>query len=454
MLDRLRRLFDRKASSKSYFETLIDAGLVDALLTPGGVITRDRAACWSAMHRAISLIAGAGADAVIESISVVDVGTRRSVKGRAADRVLGLLRDSPDGLVPGHTWIEDALTDLLASGNAVVRVDRSAATGRRRLTLCHPNSAQVIPDRSGRPTIQAVLDSAEAGTPTIFPLTEAIIARWPRIAGRSIGGNDRRRFFSVPPIQSIGSAIALAIGSEAFALDFFRDPKTGAGSSKNDMAIVFNDPVINEQTQRELIDGIRSWAAGRAPLVLPGGAKIEKLSPSAQDTDLLNLRSFQISEVGRVYGVPGILLGATDAGNTWGSSVSELAKAFARWGLRLHLNRLLEALSFGLLPSGQRLAVDESRYYRGDAGAVAQLLQAAKPKDQPILTREECRSLVGMAEDFSDDWTAAPPVVEQTDTDRRMQARAAFEDEIADDPDDYKRFTSSVDRIVREGAHR
>lgn len=417
MIGRIRRLFERKAEGRTYADALIDAGLSDALVYPGGLITRERAAAWTAIHRCVSLIAGAAADAIIDSLAV-ESDDRMPVRTVRSKRVVDMLRCTPDGTGPALTWIEDAFADMILGGQAVIRVDRSPVSGRDRLTLCHPESAIVVQDRRGRAMVRATPDSSESGAPEAFPLTDCIIARWPRIGGRSAGWSDRRRFFATPPIQSVAGAISLALNSERFAIDFFDRPGAGGrGAAKSNMAISYPD-VIPEETQRQLIVGIRSWAEGRGPLLLPNGGKIQQLNPTPADSQLLELRRFQTEEISRLLGVPGFLMGISEGTQGWGQSLAESGRAWSRWSLRLYLNRFLEAISFKLLPDGQKLTVDESRYFRGDSEAIRNLIGAGRPPADGqggILSRKECRRLYGLTEEYIDDWTT-DPVDDMTDS--------------------------------------
>lgn len=400
-------IFKPQAQAPTFNDVIREAGYDPlTLIYNGGTITRDKAAAMTALNRAVTLIAGSAADSVIDSLRVIDARTSKVVKGHpAADRAIGLLTDSPDGLQSAHTFIEDAMTDLLASGSAIFIVDGGT---RMRLGLANPLSAYVHTDGLGRVMFDLIRDDAPSGVTERFGERSVVIARWPRLSGRSFTANSRSRFFGTPPINTLQGALALALGAERWASAVF-DRKSGALGS--DYAFLF-DRTLTKDVQENLIRMLKAFGEGRAPIVLDQGAKVQKMSPTPQDTDLMNLRKFQIGEIARVFGVPSVLIGMEDSGNTWGSSIHELDKSFRRYSLRLHLNRLLAPLTHRLLPSHLRLVVDESRAYRGDAAALKSIIEVGRPSSKgapAVFTRSELRSLFGIEDEYKSDWPNFEP---------------------------------------------
>lgn len=70
--------------------------------------------------------------------------------------------------------------------------------------------------------------------------------------------------------------------------------------------------------------------AHRYPLVLTEGMKVNNVSVSAQDAQLLEARKFEVIDIARAFGVPPHLIGETSASTSWGSGLEEMTRAFVQ----------------------------------------------------------------------------------------------------------------------------
>ena len=118
-----------------------------------------------------------------------------------------------------------------------------------------------------------------------------------------------------------------------------------------------------------------------------------------QDDQAAKLRSFQVEEVSRVFGVPPPLLNVNMT--SWGSGIEQLARLFWRFGLRQHVERFLAPFSLRLLPMGVRFEVDPTEMLRGDTKETAELVRvlAGDAQREPLASREEMRRLAGLPRD-------------------------------------------------------
>ena len=148
--------------------------------------------------------------------------------------------------------------------------------------------------------------------------------------------------------------------------------------------------------------------------VLFHGAKVENLKTLPQDAETSTLRDQEVESIGRVYGIPPPLMGLNTT--QWGSGISELARLFWKFAGRPAMNRLLQPMSFRLLPKGQDFAVNELEILRGDTVALTALINATKGQSpDPILSRRENRSMLGVNWDFPEDETPAVPPAGEPD---------------------------------------
>lgn len=85
--------------------------------------------------------------------------------------------------------------------------------------------------------------------------------------------------------------------------------------------------------------------AHQRPLILTEGIKANALSLTAEDSQLLEARKFQVVDIARAFGVPPHLIGETSASTSWGSGMEEQGKAFVIFTLNPHLNRIEQELN-------------------------------------------------------------------------------------------------------------
>ena len=86
----------------------------------------------------------------------------------------------------------------------------------------------------------------------------------------------------------------------------------------------------------------------------------------------------------------------------WGAAVNEqIGKLAYRWGVSLHLERMLSALALRLLRQGERFIVDPMQLVKGDSEGMKDLLMALQGDAQrkPIATHAELRKIASLAKE-------------------------------------------------------
>ena len=101
--------------------------------------------------------------------------------------------------------------------------------------------------------------------------------------------------------------------------------------------------------------------AHRLPLVLTDGIKAKEVSITAEDSQLLDARKFQVVDIARAFGVPPHLIGETSASTSWGSGLEEMTRAFMLYTVQPHLRRLEQELNRKLFPRSTRYFVEFDR---------------------------------------------------------------------------------------------
>ena len=99
--------------------------------------------------RAVNTIAGRVADRIASAdLYVVNSRNGEVINTSVADKALSLLTDTPDGITPALTWVEDMARDLLMTGNALAKVVRPASIPLGLMRL-DSESARMVADDGG-----------------------------------------------------------------------------------------------------------------------------------------------------------------------------------------------------------------------------------------------------------------------------------------------------------------
>jgi HK97 family phage portal protein len=204
-----------------------------------------------------------------------------------------------------------------------VRVDRDPTTGERRVWL---GGAQRIPVRDLFHIKAFTLPGAEEG------LSPVAMAR-----------------------QSLG----LGLAAEAFGAKWFRD---GAAPS----SVLETDADLNDtQVRRIQQQWIASHGGRRRPAVLSGGVTWKPISITPDESQFLETRKMQVSEIARMFGVPPHMIGDVERSTSWGTGIEQQSIGFVTYTLRPWLTRIESALT-DVLPRGQFVKFNVDGLLRGD----------------------------------------------------------------------------------------
>lgn len=136
---------------------------------------------------------------------------------------------------------------------------------------------------------------------------------------------------------------------------------------------------------------------GSARVVMPPGFDWKNFGITPKDAELLLTRGFGVEDVCRWMGVPPILIGHTNQGQTmWGSGVEQIILGWLVLGLRAYLKRIESAVNTRLMPLRDRL---DGIYFefnfegllRADSAGRAALM--ATLAQNGLRTRNELRKL-------------------------------------------------------------
>lgn len=115
-------------------------------------------------------------------------------------------------------------------------------------------------------------------------------------------------------------------------------------------------PEASETLRRSWVERHSGQIKDKAPVVLAGGMKLHQLTLSAEDSQLLTSRGFQVEEICRVFGVPPFMVGHTDKTTSWGSGVEQMGIGFVKYTLQRHLVAFEEEINFKLYKTARNFA--------------------------------------------------------------------------------------------------
>lgn len=138
------------------------------------------------------------------------------------------------------------------------------------------------------------------------------------------------------------NSIGLELAMEQHSGEFFKN------GSHQSVAVIKQGKWGEEQKEAFR----RAWVAtyggidkAKYPLVMDQSTDVKTLSLSAKDSQLLESREFQITDIARAFGLPSFLVNQEQKTTSWGTGMAEIGLAFLRFTLGPHLNRFEQELN-------------------------------------------------------------------------------------------------------------
>jgi HK97 family phage portal protein len=205
---------------------------------------------------------------------------------------------------------------------------------------------------------------------------------------------------SLSPLQNaLKMSGAVALATQDHSAQFF------ANQARPDYALVAPPAAKFSEAQveslRAAIEQKHGFASGNSnrPMLLTGGLKVESISLTNDDAQLLATREYQTEEIARVYGVPPFMIGHNKGTSDWGSGVAERGIGFVRYVLRPHLNAFKNEINRKIIRQPDRVAdFDTFELERADLKTLFETFRAAvgRAGEQPLMTVEEVRRLINL----------------------------------------------------------
>ncbi|WP_256586161.1 MULTISPECIES: phage portal protein [Pseudomonadaceae] len=341
----------------------------------GPVVNAQTAMRSSAVYACVSIIAGAIASLPLPVYQRTDDG-----RERADHPFWWMLNEQAGPCFTAYSFWEYMISAKLLRGDAHAYIVRNGAGVPQEL-LPLPRHCVIAEKRNGRLVYFVDLDGEYLG------LDQDDVLHFPSLG---FDGVKSPSVISLAAKQSVGVSLA----AEEYAARFF------SNGMRSDFAL--SHPGNPTKAQVELIREMwaerhQGPAKNHLPAVLVGGMEVKELTMSAEDSQLLETRKWQVVDIARAFGVPPHMIGETEKSSSWGSGIEQMSIGFVRWTLNRHLKPIEQELNRKLWPSSPRYFVEFNRegLMAGDSKAEAEYFTKALggPGAQGYMTVNEVRRI-------------------------------------------------------------
>jgi HK97 family phage portal protein len=356
--------------------------MMQAVLSNSGqVVTPERALRCAAVLACIRILC--------EDLSAMPLNLyRRTSTGAelAVDHPLfHLLHNAPNNWQTSTEVREAMILDVLCFGQSFIEKEFD----RNGISALYPLSA-------GRMVFMNPLDM-------FIPPPVPLFYRYadPRVGQRILMSDDLWRCSMLGPASTVEGQSLILLAREAIGLALAAEEQGARLFSQgiqSDMQLTI-DGEMDEDGKKQLREAFmhRHSGSGRAwmPLLLEGGLKASRIGLTAQESQYLEARQFQLADIARIFRIPDVLLGISQGKSSTYASAEQFFLSYVKYTLSPWCRRIEQTIHRDLLaPSEQpnyfvRLDTDsltradlQTRYSAHAAGINA-----------GFLTRNEARTM-------------------------------------------------------------
>jgi HK97 family phage portal protein len=327
----------------------------------GPVVNETTAMKVSAVYACVALIAGA-----ISTLPLPIYQRTQDGRERVSHPYYWLLNEQPEADLSAAVFWEFMVSARAFYGDCFAEIMRpsfrsSKVTGFK---AHHPLRVQPFRDAAGELfyRIQPLVGA-------MYVLNPADMIHIPSM------GYDGIRSPS-PITYAARQAVGTALAASEYSARFF------SNGARPDFALAMDGNITEEQakllraTWGERHSGV---ANSHLPAILTGGLKVQQLTMSAVDSQILQTCSWNLEEICRVLGVPPFMVGSTEKTTSWGTGQENMGRGFVKYTLLRDLRKFEQEFNRKLWPSEEKYFVefDVSGIERGDLKSENEALRIA-----------------------------------------------------------------------------
>lgn len=317
----------------------------------GENVTETAALGVPAVQAAINVISGTIASLPLQLFRRTENGAEKA-KDHPLYRIIHDVVNADQ--LTSFAWRKYSVGRYLAKGRSFTFIETNRAGDVRHLWPLNPDKVEVV--QKGRRRFYHYTD---ADGLKVYKASEIIDLVW-------MPGSDGHSH--VDPLYLNRNAIGLAIAAERFASSVFENGGVPPFALETSATSATARERATTQTEAHLKAGRKS---GKQAIALTPGDKLVKLGSNPAETQMLELRRFQVLEIARVFNIPPTFLHDLSAGTY--SNTEQLDLAFVKHTLTPLLEQFEQELNAKLFPPGSDLYVEFNLdgLMRGDSSRIA-----------------------------------------------------------------------------------
>lgn len=356
----------------------------------GQVVNPDTAMRASAVFACVRLISAAVACAPVKVYRRKgDLRERREIHPLAE-----MLRIRPNTFMTSATFWKALMQDKLLRGNAYAQIIRRG--GGAPVALMPLKAAHVTVYYAwelGLDQKTGVERNRLFYSVTFDDGNYQIIDQDDVIHIPNVGWNGK---YGISTVRAMAQTVGLALGAEKSSASFFEN------GMQSNIAIQYPGK-FNPDAQVRLREHLQSRFGGASnhykPLVLFEDGKVNTLSMTAEDAQLLESRKFSVIDICRFFGVHPVMIGENEKTSSFGGGIEQMGRWFNTLTLNEHFTAAEQEMERKLFVDGCFAEFDESEITRGDTATRASYYSVMRGSmTQPqLLTVNEMRAAEGFA---------------------------------------------------------
>lgn len=300
-------------------------------------VTSETALRTSTVYACVRVLAESVASLPITVFKRDEDGDKEPAKDHSLHR---LLHDTPNELQTSFEFRELMMTRLNLKGNYYAFKETNNAGRIANLVPLNPDRVEVKgSDENGNREI--IYEFTPPGSKTIVIPSDEM---WhiPALSTNGVTG--------ISPITVARDAIGLAIATEEHGSKLFANEARPSIVLQTDGELSIDGQKRLKTTWDEAFKGSsNSWKT----VVLEEGLKVQPLGFTNEDSQFLETRNFQVSDIARIFRVPAVMIGHPDTTMTF-ASAEQFFLSFVVHTLRPWLVRIEQSANMHLLTEKER----------------------------------------------------------------------------------------------------
>lgn len=333
----------------------------------GFVVSDKTSMAVSAVYACLSRLGGAVLQLPVHQYRAGQDGQRERIRNSS---LWWLLNEQPHARWTAASWKEWIVRCVALRGDQFTRIVRSG----------NQSGGQIIGLEPLHPEMVVVRRWVENGADRlVYDVTDMFAG-----TRRTVDQDDMLHFsgFGYDGLRSISAiqhAARQAVGNSLAASEY--TGRTIGEGAMPQIALEYPNKFNKEQTQqlRDSFVAVYGGQGGRKlPLVLSEGGKVQQLSISPVDMQLIELRGLEENDICQVLGVPPVLIGKNEKTTSWGTGVEQITIGFVRYTVKPMLCRWEEELNRKFFRNaGQFVEFELDALLRGDSKAQTEAFRGA-----------------------------------------------------------------------------